>query len=49
MHGTEVSSLPQVIRAHKDFYSTLVAEEPVDLTVQDNLLSFVTHHLSDVD
>ena len=48
-HGTEVSSLPKVIRAHKHFYSTLVAEEPVDLTVRDNLLSFVTHRLSDVD
>lgn len=48
-HGTQVSSLPKVIRAHKHFYSTLVAEEPVDLTVLDNLLSFVTHRLSDVD
>lgn len=47
--GTEVSSLPKVIRAHEDFYSTLVAEEPVDLIVQDNLLSFVACRLSDVD
>ena len=48
-HVTEVSSLPKVIRTHKHFYSTLVAEEPVDSTVRDNLLPFVTHCLLDVD
>ena len=47
--GTEVSSLTDVIRAHEDFSSTLFAEEPVDLTVQEHLLSFVTRRLSDAD
>ena len=31
--GIEVSSLPEVMRADENFYSTLFAEEPVDLTV----------------
>ena len=49
LDGTEVSSLPEVIRAHEDFYSSLFAEEPVDLAVQEHLLSFVTRRLSDID
>ena len=47
--GTAVLSLPEVIRAHEDFYSSLFAEEPVDLAVQEHLLSFVMRCLSDVD
>lgn len=47
--GVEVSLLPEVIRAHEDFYSTLFAEEPVNLAVQEDLLSFVTRRLSDID
>lgn len=44
--GTAVLSLPEVIRAHDDFYSSLFAEEPVDLAVQEHLLSFVMRSLS---
>ena len=47
--GTDVSSLLEVVRAHEDFYSSLFAEEPVDLAVHEHLLSFVTRRLSDVD
>lgn len=47
--GTAVLSLPEEIRAHEDFYSSLFAEEPVDLAVQEHLLSFVMRCLSDVD
>ena len=47
--GSEVSTLPEVIGAHETFYSALFAEEPVDSTVQEHLLSFVTRRLSEFD
>ena len=47
--GVEVSTLPEIIKAHEDFYSSLFAEEPVDLATQSHLLSFVSRRLSDQD
>ena len=47
--GVEVSTLPEIMRAHEDFYSALFAQEPVDLDVQESLLTFVTRRLSAAD
>ena len=47
--GVEVSSLPEIMNAHEHFYSSLFAEESVDLETQSHLLSFVSRRLSDHD
>ena len=47
--AVEVSTLPEIMKAHEDFYSSLFAEEPVDLATQNHLLSFVSRRLSDQD
>ena len=44
-----MSTLPEIMKAHEDFYSSLFAAEPVDLEMQDNLLTFVSHRLSNAD
>lgn len=47
--GVELSTLPEIMKAHEDFYSSLFAEESVDLETQNHLLSFVSRSLSDND
>ena len=44
-----MSTLPEVMKAHKDFYSSLFAGEPVDVEMQNNLLTFVSRRLLDAD
>ena len=46
LNGTEVSSQEEIEKAHVDFYSRLFSEEPVDGTLQDDLLSSLPRHLS---
>ena len=45
--GVEVFSLPDVIRIHEEYYTDLFAEEEIDLSAQNELLSFVTARLPD--
>ena len=40
--GVEVSTLPEIMKVHEDFYSSLFAEESVDLETQNHLFSFVS-------
>ena len=47
--GVEVSTLPEIMKVHEDFYSSLFAEESVDLETQNHLFSFVSSRLSDHD
>ena len=47
--GVELSTLPEIMKAYEDFYSSLFAEESVDLETQNHLLSFVSCRLSDHD
>ena len=46
LNGTEVSSQEEIEKVHVDFYSRLFSEEPVDATLQDDLLSSLPRHLS---
>ena len=41
--------LPEIIAAHESFYTNLFTEDEIDSEVQTDLLSFVTHCLSDED
>ena len=45
----EVFSLPEIIAAHESIYTNLFTEDEIDSKVQTDLLSFVTHCLSDED
>ena len=47
--GIELSTLPELRKAHEDFYSLLFAEESVNLETQNHLLSFFSRRLSDHD
>ena len=47
--GVEASALPEIMKAHEVFYSSLFAEESVDLETENHLLSFVLRRLSDAD
>lgn len=44
-----MSTLPELMKAHEDFYSSLFAEEPVDVEMQNNLLTFVSRRLLGAD
>ena len=46
LNGTEVSSQEEIKKAHVDFYSCLFSEEPVDVALQDDLLSSLQCQLS---
>ena len=46
LNGTEVSSQEEIEKAHVDFYSCLFSEEPVDVALQDDLLSSLQCQLS---
>ena len=46
LNGTEVSSQEEIEKAHVDFYSCLFSEEPVDVALQDDLLSSLPCQLS---
>lgn len=43
--GSEVSSLPEIIEVHEKYYDNLFANEEIDLTVQNELLSHVSARL----
>ena len=45
--GVEVFSLAGMIRVHEEYYTDLFAEEEIDLSAQNELLSFVTARLPD--
>ena len=45
-NGVEVFSQDEIEKAHVDFYSGLFSEEPIDLNVQNDLLSSLPRHLS---
>ena len=47
--GVEVSTLPEIMKVREDFYSSLFAEESVDLETQNHLFSFVSSRLSEHD
>ena len=47
--GAEVTALPEIMKAHEDFYSSLFAAESVDEATQNHLLLFVSRRLSDLD
>ena len=49
LEGREVFSLPELMAAHEEFYSVLFAEEPIDVQVQNSLLSHVSRTLSEND
>ena len=44
--GTEVSSLPEIIDAHKVFYSNLFSRGSIDFEAQQELFSHVSARLS---
>ena len=46
LNGTEVSSQEEIEKAHVDFYSRLISEEPMDAALQDDLLSSLSRELS---
>ena len=46
LNGTEVSSQEEIEKAHVNFYSCLFSEEPVDVALQDDLLSSLQCQLS---
>ena len=45
--GVEVFSLPDIVRIHEEYYTDLFTEEEIDLSAQNELLSFVTARLPD--
>lgn len=49
LDGRGVFSLPDLMSAHEEFYSTLFAEEPIEVEVQNLLLSYVSRTLSEND
>ena len=49
LEGREVFSLPELMAAHEEFYSVLFAEGPIDVQVQNSLLSYVSRTLSEND
>lgn len=48
-HGVEVFSQPEIEQAHFDFYRSLYSKEPVNLSLQQTLLSDLDVFLSDDD
>ena len=46
LSGAEVSSEKEIEQAHVDFYSSLFPQEPIDLNLQDDLLSSLSRQLS---
>ena len=47
--GQEVFSLPDMIQAHKHFYSSPFSEEPIDPVAQSHLFEHDTRRLSDAE
>ena len=48
-HGVEVSSQPEIEQAHFDFYRSLYSKEPVNISLQQSLLSDLDVFLSEED
>ena len=49
LDGRGVFSLLDLMSAHEEFYSALFAEEPIEVEVQNLLLSYVSRTLSEND